>query len=392
MAEKRDYYEVLGVAKDCDDNTLKKAYRKLAKKYHPDVNKDNPEAAEKFKEASEAYAVLSDPEKRQKYDQFGFAGVDPNFAAGNAGGFTGFGGGLDDILNQMFGGGFGGGFGGFGGFGGGGRRSRANAPRKGENIQKNIILTFEEAAFGCSKEITIDRVEKCSECGGSGAAEGSKTETCTQCNGSGRVVTQQRTAFGIFQQEAECPSCRGRGKIITKPCKKCGGTGMERRGRTLQCKVPAGIDDGQAFALRGQGCAGVNGGPNGDVIVSVSIRKHPLFERDGYDVWCEVPVSYAQACLGDKLIVPTIDGKVEYPMPAGTQSGTVFRLRGKGIQVVNGSGRGDQYVKVVLEVPKNLTDTQKELLRQLEDSDVPANHQKRSSFREKMKNLFKKDK
>ena len=381
MADKRDYYEVLGVSKGATDDEIKKAYRKLAKKYHPDLNKNNPQAAEKFKEAGEAYEILSDKDKRARYDQFGFAGVDPNYAAGQ-GGFSGGFGGFEDVdLGDIFGSFFGGGF-------GGARQNRANAPRQGESIRRSVVLSFEEAAFGCEKEITIDRVEKCTECGGTGAQKGYTPETCSTCHGTGTVQQTQRTPFGSFSSSSPCPNCRGTGKIIKKPCKKCRGTGTERRSRKLKVSIPAGIDDGQSVALRGQGGAGINGGPAGDVIVTVSIRPHPLFQRDGYDVWCEVPISYAQACLGDKLIVPTIDGKVEYTMPSGTQPGTVFRMRGKGIQSVGGRGRGDQYVKVTLEVPKNLNDKQKDLLRQLEDSDMPQNHPSRRSFREKMKDLF----
>ena len=387
MADKRDYYEVLGVNKGATDDEIKKAYRKLARKYHPDLNKDNPEAAEKFKEIGEAYEILSDKDKRARYDQFGFAGVDPNYGAGQGGGFGG-GFGFEDVdLGDIFGSFFGGGFG-----GGGSRTNRANAPRQGESIRRTVMLSFEEAAFGCEKEIEIERVEQCTECGGTGAEKGYTPETCSNCHGTGTVKQTQRTPFGAFSSTGPCPNCRGTGKIIKKPCKKCRGTGQERRSRKLSVKIPAGIDDGQSVALRGQGGAGVNGGPAGDVIVTVSIRPHPLFQRDGYDVWCEVPISYAQACLGDNLIVPTIDGKVEYTMPAGTQPGTVFRMRGKGIQAVNGRGRGDQFVKVTLEVPKNLSDHQKDLLRKLEDSDTAQNHPQRKSFRDKMKDLFgKKD-
>lgn len=382
MAEKRDYYEVLGVAKGASDDEIKKAYRKVAKKYHPDLNRDNPEAAEKFKEIGEAYAVLSDKEKRARYDQFGFAGVDSNYGGGG-GGFTG---GFEDIdLGDIFGSFFGGGFSGFGG-----RSSRANAPRKGESIRKNIMLSFEEAAFGCDKEITVDRMESCAECGGTGAAKGSSAETCQKCHGSGQVQQTQRTPLGVFSTTTACPDCHGKGKIIKNPCKKCGGTGKERRGRTLQVHIPAGIDDGQSIQLRGQGGAGENGGPAGDIIVTIGIRPHPLFTRDGYDVWCEVPVSFTQAALGDKLIVPTIDGKVEYTMPEGTQSGTVFRMRGKGIQAVNGRGRGDQFVRVILEVPHNLTDRQKDILRQFEDSETNgSNHEKRKNFWDKVRETFK---
>ncbi len=382
MADKRDYYEVLGVSKGATDDEIKKAYRKLAKKYHPDLNKDNPEAAEKFKEAGEAYEVLSDKEKRSRYDQFGFAGVDPNYGGGQ--GFGGFSdvdfGDLGDIFGSFFG----------GGFGASSRQNRANAPRQGESIRRSIMLDFEEAAFGCVKQVQIERVEKCTECGGTGAEKGSSPETCPNCHGTGSVQQTQRTPFGAFSSTSPCPNCRGTGKIIKKPCKKCHGSGTERRTRTLEVKIPAGIDEGQSIALHGQGGAGINGGPAGDVIITVGIRPHPLFQRDGYDVWCEVPISYAQACLGDNLIVPTIDGKVEYTMPAGTQPGTVFRMRGKGIQVVNGRGRGDEYVKVTQEVPQDLTDEQKELLKKLEDSDTPQNHPGRKSFRDKMKDLFSK--
>ena len=278
MADKRDYYEVLGVSKGATDDEIKKAYRKLAKKYHPDLNKDNPEAADKFKEAGEAYEILSDKEKRARYDQFGFAGVDPNYGAGQgAGGFGGF----EDVdLGDIFGSFFG------GGFGGSSRQSRANAPRQGESIRRSVVLSFEEAVFGCEKEITIDRVEKCTECGGTGAEKGYTPETCPTCHGTGTVQQTQRTPFGAFSSSSPCSNCRGTGKIIKKPCKKCHGTGTERRSRTLKVSIPAGIDDGQSVALRGQGGAGTNGGPAGDVIVTVSIRPHPLFQRDGYDVWC----------------------------------------------------------------------------------------------------------
>ena len=286
MADKRDYYEVLGVNKGATDDEIKKAYRKLARKYHPDLNKDNPEAAEKFKEIGEAYEILSDKDKRARYDQFGFAGVDPNYGAGQGGGFGG-GFGFEDVdLGDIFGSFFGGGFG-----GGGSRTNRANAPRQGESIRRTVMLNFEEAAFGCEKEIEIDRVEQCTECGGTGAEKGYTPETCSNCHGTGTVKQTQRTPFGAFSSTGPCPNCRGTGKIIKKPCKKCRGTGQERRSRKLSVKIPAGIDDGQSVALRGQGGAGVNGGPAGDVIVTVSIRPHPLFQRDGYDVWCEVPIS-----------------------------------------------------------------------------------------------------
>lgn len=380
MADKRDYYEVLGVSKGASDDEIRKAHRKLAKKYHPDLNRDNPEAAEKFKELNEAYEVLSDKDKRAKYDQFGFAGVDPNYGAGQGG----FGGGFDmgdlgDIFGSFFG----------GGFGGGSTRSRRNSPQRGETLQQRIMLSFEEAAFGCEKEITINRTETCEECGGSGAEPGTSPETCSNCRGSGVVTQTQRTPLGMFQTQGACPNCRGTGKIIRKPCKKCGGAGRVRKSKTLKVNIPAGIDDGQSIQLRGQGGAGVNGGPAGDVIVTISIRPHPIFTREGQDVVCEIPISFAQAALGDTLQVPTIDGKVSYDIPEGTQTGTVFRLKGKGIQNVNGRGRGDQYVRVNIEVPRNLTHRQKELLREFENSTTDENQTQRKGFWDKVRDAFK---
>ncbi len=388
MADKRDYYEVLGVSKSASDDEIKKAHRKLAKKYHPDLNKDNPEAAEKFKELNEAYEVLSDKTKRQKYDQFGFAGVDPNYGAGQGGGFgggfSGFGGFDMGDIGDMFGSFFGGGF-------GSSSRSRRNAPQRGQTIQQRVMLSFEEAAFGCEKEITIQRTENCEECNGTGAAKGTSAETCSNCKGSGYITQSQRTPLGIFQTQSACPHCQGTGKIIKHKCSKCGGTGKTQKSRTLKVKIPAGIDDGQAIQLRGQGGSGINGGPAGDVIVTVSIRPHPIFTREGYDVVCEIPVSFAQAALGDTLQVPTIDGKVEYSIPEGTQPGTVFRLRGKGIQNVNGRGRGDQYVKVNVEIPRNLTHRQKEILKEFEATTTDENQQQKKSFWDKMKDAFKAD-
>lgn len=377
MADKRDYYEVLGVSKSASDDEIKKAHRKLAKKYHPDLNKDNPEAAEKFKELNEAYEVLSDHDKKAKYDQFGFAGVDPNYGGGG-GGFSGFGGfdmgDLGDIFGSFF--------------GGGSTRSRRNAPQRGETLRQRVMLSFEEAAFGCAKEISIGRIETCEECNGSGAAPGTSAETCSNCRGSGTVTQTQRTPLGMFQTQTACPNCRGTGKIIKTPCKKCAGSGKIRKSRTLKVKIPAGIDDGQSIQLRGQGGAGSNGGPAGDVIVTIGIRPHPFFTREGSDVLCEIPISFTQAALGDTLQVPTIDGKIEYAVPEGTQTGAVFRLRGKGIQNVNGRGRGDQFVRVNIEVPKNLSQKQKELLREFEESSR-ANHTSRQGFWEKVKNAFK---
>ena len=370
MAEKRDYYEVLGIGKNATDAEIKSAYRKLAKKYHPDLNPGDKEAEEKFKEVNEANDVLSDPQKRQRYDQFGFAGVDPNYAAANGGGAGGFGGGfggvdLGDIFGDIFGGGFGGGF---GGFGGGSSTRTANAPRKGHDIQASVILTFEEAAHGCSKKITINRQDTCPDCGGTGAAKGTSPETCPDCGGRGYVVTQQRTPFGVMQSQQPCSHCGGRGTIIRNPCKTCRGTGKTAARKSLEINIPAGIDDDQNIALRGQGDAGSNGGPAGDVIVHVTVKADPMFERDGYDVTIHVPITFSQAVLGDDVEVPTVDGRIVQHIPEGTQSGTKFRLRGQGIQYLNGRGRGDQYVIVDVEIPKKVTRAQREALKAFEDS------------------------
>lgn len=390
MAEKRDYYEVLGIGKNATDAEIKSAYRKLAKKYHPDLNPGNKEAEEKFKEVNEANDVLSDPQKRQRYDQFGFAGVDPNYAAANGGGAGGFGGGfggvdLGDIFGDIFGGGFGGGF---SGFGGGSSTRTANAPRKGHDIQASVILTFEEAAHGCSKKITINRQDTCPDCGGTGAAKGTSPETCPDCGGRGYVVTQQRTPFGVMQSQQPCSHCGGRGTIIRNPCKTCRGTGKTAARKSLEINIPAGIDDDQNVALRGQGDAGSNGGPAGDVIVHVTVKADPMFERDGYDVTIHVPITFSQAVLGDDVEVPTVDGRIVQHIPEGTQSGTKFRLRGQGIQYLNGRGRGDQYVIVDVEIPKKVTRAQREALKAFEDSMKEDNYEKRKGFFKNLRDRF----
>ena len=390
MAEKRDYYEVLGIGKNATDAEIKSAYRKLAKKYHPDLNPGDKEAEEKFKEVNEANDVLSDPQKRQRYDQFGFAGVDPNYAAANGGGAGGFGGGfggvdLGDIFGDIFGGGFGGGF---SGFGGGSSTRTANAPRKGHDIQASVILTFEEAAHGCSKKITINRQDTCPDCGGTGAAKGTSPETCPDCGGRGYVVTQQRTPFGVMQSQQPCSHCGGRGTIIRNPCKTCRGTGKTAVRKSLEINIPAGIDDDQNIALRGQGDAGSNGGPAGDVIVHVTVKADPMFERDGYDVTIHVPITFSQAVLGDDVEVPTVDGRIVQHIPEGTQSGTKFRLRGQGIQYLNGRGRGDQYVIVDVEIPKKVTRAQREALKAFEDSMKEDNYEKRKGFFKNLRDRF----
>ena len=386
MAEKRDYYEVLGIGKNATDAEIKSAYRKLAKKYHPDLNPGNKEAEEKFKEVNEANDVLSDPQKRQRYDQFGFAGVDPNYAAANGGGAGGFGGGFGGVdLGDIFGGGFGGGF---SGFGGGSSTRTANAPRKGHDIQASVILTFEEAAHGCSKKITINRQDTCPDCGGTGAAKGTSPETCPDCGGRGYVVTQQRTPFGVMQSQQPCSHCGGRGTIIRNPCKTCRGTGKTAARKSLEINIPAGIDDDQNIALRGQGDAGSNGGPAGDVIVHVTVKADPMFERDGYDVTIHVPITFSQAVLGDDVEVPTVDGRIVQHIPEGTQSGTKFRLRGQGIQYLNGRGRGDQYVIVDVEIPKKVTRAQREALKAFEDSMKEDNYEKRKGFFKNLRDRF----
>ncbi len=384
MAEQRDLYEVLGLQKGASDEEIKKAYRKLAKKYHPDLNPGDKEAEQKMKEVNGAYEVLSDSEKKARYDQYGFAGIDPNYAGGAAGGgFGGFGDiDLGDIFGSMFGGGFGGGF--------GGQSQTRNGPRKGETLRINLTLTFEEAVFGCEKSVSVTRNESCSDCGGTGAQKGTSPETCPVCRGAGQVKTTQRTPFGVFSSAAPCQNCKGTGKIIKEPCKTCSGNGRIRKTRTIQVKIPAGIDDGQTISLRGEGNGGIQGGPAGDLYVTVSVKEHKMFKRDGQDIILEMPISFAQAALGATLIVPTVDGKVQYDLPEGTQTGTVFRLRGSGVPNISGRGRGDQYVKVTVEVPRNLSAEQKELLRKFDD-DIDECYSEKGGFFKKMKDLFNKD-
>ena len=386
--EKRDYYEVLGVSKTATDEEIKKAYRKLALKYHPDYNPGDKTAEEKFKEINEAHEVLSDPEKRKRYDQFGFAGVDPNYAASQgAGGFGGGFGGVDlgDIFGDIFGGGF-------GGFAGGSTRANPNAPRKGQDIRVRITLTFDEAVHGCKKNITITRQQTCTECNGTGAAPGTSPEVCPDCNGRGYTIQQQRTPFGVMQSQQPCTRCGGKGKLIKTPCKVCHGSGRVATKKTLEVNIPMGIDDDQSFALRGMGDAGANGGPAGDVIVMVTVRPDELFQRDGYDVWVTIPITFSQAVLGDNITVPTIDGKVEYTLPEGTQSGTTFRLRGKGIQYLNGRGRGDMYVKCDVEIPKKLNKTQRDALKKFEGTLKEENYEKRKGFFRKLKDILNNNK
>ena len=378
---KRDYYEVLGVQKGVTEEEIKKAYKKMARKYHPDLNPGDKDAEEKFKEVNEAYEVLSDSEKKARYDQFGFAGVDPNFGAGTGGWGGGAGGAgfdfgdLGDIFGSFFG----------GGFGGGQARRNPNAPQRGESIRMNLTISFEEAAFGCEKELELDRYESCETCRGSGAAPGTSPETCPDCGGSGVVQTRRQTPMGVFASTAPCSRCGGRGKIIKEPCKDCRGSGMVRRRRKIQASVPAGIDNGQTISIRGQGHAGKNGGPAGDLLVTITVRPHELFRREGTSVLCEAPITFPQAVLGAELEIPTIDGKVKYDIPEGTQSGTTFRLKGKGIPALNGRGRGDQYVTVYIETPRNLNREQKEALKKFAEAVGENNYEERKSFFRKFK-------
>lgn len=383
MAEKRDYYEVLGIQKGASEDEIKKAYRKMAKMYHPDLHPDDPQAAEKFKEVNEANDVLSDPQKRQRYDQFGHAGVDPSYGAGGAGGgFGGFGGfstddGIDlgDIFDQFF-----------GGMGGASRASSdPNAPRRGSDISTSYTISFMEACKGVTANIDVNRSEVCDTCNGSGAKPGTTPKTCTECNGSGRIRFNQRTLFGTMQSTKVCSKCGGKGKTIEQPCQTCRGTGRVQKKQTVTVNIPAGIDDGQILRVSGQGNMGQNGGQRGDLNVKIFVKKDPLFERKGFDVWTEVPITYSQAVLGDEITVPTIDGNVTYTVPAGTQPDTVFRLRGKGIQRLQRDGRGDQLVEVVLEVPKNLNKKQKDALIAFSDQLTEKNYEKRTGFMDRLK-------
>ena len=381
MADKRDYYEVLGVDKNAGADEIKKAYRKAAMKYHPDRNPGNAEAEEKFKEVGEAYEVLSDADKKARYDQFGFAGVDPNYGAcqggGYGSGFGGFGdfGDLGDIFGSFFGGSSRG-------------RSTANAARRGENVMSYLELTFEEAAFGCEKEVSAMRIENCGNCGGSGSADGA-IETCQQCRGTGQVRTVQNFMGMQMQSTATCPSCSGRGKIIKNPCSTCKGKGKVRRTQKVRVRIQPGVDVGTTLRVRGEGCVGVNGGPNGDLLVEISIRRHSVFQRYGQDVLCEVPITFTQAALGGEIDVPTLDGKTKFALPEGTQTGREFVLNGIGIPYVNNPRRRCNHrFTVVVETPTKLNKEQKELLQKLEDSIDGKSSPKRKKFFDTLKEIF----
>ena len=381
MADKRDYYEVLGLNKGADEASIKKAYRPLAKKYHPDMNPGNAEAEQKFKEVNEAYSVLSDSEKKAQYDQFGHAAFEQG--AGGYGGYGGFSdfGDIGDIFSSFFGGGFGGGF-------GGSSSSRRNAPQRGEDIGVHITLTFEEAAFGVKKDISYKRIQKCDECHGSGAQKGTHAETCSSCNGSGQRRVMQRMGGMQFQTTVTCDSCRGTGKIIKNPCSNCSGTGYVRINKTLSVDIPAGIDNGERIALRGQGSDGRNGGPAGDLIITVSIKPHKIFKRERYNVYCDVPITVAEATLGAEITIPTLDGEQKYEIPDGTQPGTQFTLKGKGIQYLNYPNRkGDLIFTTIVEIPKGLSQNQKDHMRAFAEACGENNYKKRTNF---FKNIFDK--
>ncbi|MFA5562043.1 MAG: molecular chaperone DnaJ [Eubacteriales bacterium] len=370
MAEnKRDYYEVLGISKDAGESDIKKAYRTLAKKYHPDMNPGDKNAEQRFKEVNEAYGVLSDPENKRKYDQFGHAAFDPAAGGGGfdaSGGFGGFD--FGDIFSSFFGGG----------------ASRPNAPMAGDDLLVRLTLSFEEAVFGCKKDVTFQRVEACSVCAGSGAAKGSSLDTCTACHGSGRITVQQRTILGTMQSQQTCSTCRGRGKIIKNPCQNCRGSGYVKVNKTLSVTIPAGIDDGQRIALRGEGSAGRNGGPSGDLVIEMRVRAHEVFVRRGNHILCDVPITFTEAALGAEIEIPTLEGKQTHKIPEGTQTGTRFTLRGKGVSDVNTRRRGDLVITVHVEVPKNLTAEQKKLLSDFARSRAEGDNQPRTSFFRKL--------
>ncbi|MDY4200509.1 MAG: molecular chaperone DnaJ [Candidatus Fimadaptatus sp.] len=375
--DKRDYYEVLGVAKTATDDEIKKAYRTLAKKYHPDLNGGDKDCEAKFKEVNEAYEVLSDPQKRARYDQFGHEDPRAGGAGGGYGDFTGgFGGGFDDIFSAFFG----------GGFGGGGQRARG--PQRGDDLRYDLTITFEEAAFGCEKEISVTRDENCEECGGTGARKGTQPTQCPTCHGTGQVQSFVNTPIGRVSNVRVCDACHGQGTIINDPCPKCSGRGRVRRNRKITIKIPAGIDNGMQIPLRKQGEPGLRGGENGDLYIFVTVKPHKLFTRENYDLYCDVTVSFTQAALGGEIDVPTLNGMIKHNLPEGTQPGTVIRLRGQGIQNLRGAGKGDLYIKVNVEIPRKLTDKQKELLMQFDETLTGKEYEAKKSFFERVKDAF----
>ncbi len=372
---KRDYYEVLGINKDATEQEIKKAFRQLAKKYHPDLNPDNKEAEQKFKEINEAYEVLSDADKRARYDRFGHDGV--NGQSGGFGqGFEGFGG-FGDIFEDIF-----------DMFGGGFSSNRKNSPRKGPDIKYRLDIEFEEAAFGVEKEIEFARTENCSKCSGTGAEPGTSKTKCPKCNGTGEVKYAQATPFGQIVRVGTCDRCNGIGEIIDKPCTKCSGTGKERKARKISIKIPAGVDTGSVIPLRGEGEAGEKGGSPGDLYIYINIKPHKIFKREGNDIYCEIPISFVQATLGSEIEIPSLDEKISHIIPEGTQTDTVFKFKNKGIPNVRGYGRGDQYVKVVVQVPTKLNDKQKELLKQFAVESGEKVFEPKKGFFDKVKDAF----
>ncbi len=378
MAEKRDYYEVLGVSKGASDDELKKAYRKMAKQYHPDLNPGDSAAEAKFKEVNEAYDVLSDADKRRKYDQFGHAAVDGSGGPGGGyGGYTNVD--FTDIFESFFGGGF-----------GGSSRGRRNGPSSGANLKYGMSLEFMEAAFGLEKDITIDKEDLCDKCKGSGAQPGTVPETCPTCRGAGRIQQQSQTLFGMTMVTKDCPSCAGRGTVIRTPCPNCNGKGRKRIRKTIHIKVPAGVDNGDMITIAGEGEPGRNGGPYGNLYVEFRVKKHDVFQRNGRNTSCEVPITFAQAALGAEIEVPTIDGPVKYQVKEGTQNGDTAILRGRGIfDKASTTIRGDHQIKFSVEVPTRLSEEQKKILRSFDSTLTEKNYAKRNSFFQKLKGIFR---
>ena len=376
---KRDYYEVLGVDKNADDAAIKRAYRQLAKKNHPDVNPGDKDAEERFKEINEAYQVLSNPQKRAQYDQFGHDGPQAGFGGGGYGDFSGFSGGgfggFEDIFSSFFGGGAGGG-------------GRSNGPVPGDDLRYDLTLSFEEAALGCEKEINLVRDEECPTCGGTGAAPGSKVETCSTCNGTGQERVISNTPFGRIQNIRTCSRCRGSGKIITEPCPKCKGRGKVRVSKRRTVKIPAGIDNGQIVTIRGQGGLGERGGEPGDLLIVISVKPHRFFKRQGDNLYIEMPLTFTQAALGSEIDVPTLGKPVKYRFPEGTQPEQVFCIRGEGVPHLRGGGKGDLYVTASVEIPKKLSEKQKNLLREFEASASGNQYEKKKSFFDRLKDAF----
>ncbi len=371
MADKRDYYEVLGISKSAGEAEIKKAYRTLAKKYHPDINPDNKEAEAKFKEVNEAYEVLSDADKKAKYDQYGHAAFDPSSGAG----YGGFGGGGFDVdLGDIFG----------SFFGGSGRSQKRNGPQRGDDVEVNVTISFEEAVFGCKKDISFTKYARCAKCKGSGSENGN-VETCPTCRGTGQRRVMQNLGGMQFQTTKTCDTCRGTGKYIKEPCSKCRGTGFDRITKKLTVNIPAGIDHGKGLIMRGEGNDGKNGGSAGDVLVMISVRPSPIFKRDGYNLYCDIPITISEATLGAEIEIPTLEGRERFTIPDGTQTGTTFTLKERGVPMVNSSRRGNLYFKVNVEVPRGLNEKQKELLREFAKSCGESNYAKKKSF-------FKKDK